>query len=182
MVIPGAIRKGVSEAAANRIFDEMMDFASYAFNKSHAAAYAYVGYQTAWLKYHYPVEFMAALLNSFMGSLGKVSQYVLECKKMGIKVLPPDINESESSFSVKNGSIRFGLFAIKHVGSTVVDNIIQERNKNGRFKSFIDFCERLDGKELNKRTVESLIKCGAFDLFGVYRSQLIAGFEKSWNE
>jgi len=178
VVIPGAIRKGVSEAAANRIFDEMMDFASYAFNKSHAAAYAYVGYQTAWLKYHYPVEFMAALLNSFMGSLGKVSQYVLECKKMGIKVLPPDINESESSFSVKNGSIRFGLFAIKHVGSTVVDNIIQERNKNGRFKSFIDFCERLDGKELNKRTVESLIKCGAFDLFGVYRSQLIAGFEK----
>ncbi len=178
VLIPGAIRNGVSEAAANKIFDEMMDFASYAFNKSHAAAYAYVGYQTAWLKYHYPVEFMAALLNSFMGSLSKVSQYVLECKKMGIKVLPPDINESEGSFSVKNGSIRFGLFAIKHVGSTVVDNIIQERNNNGPFKNFIDFCERLEGKELNKRTVENLIKCGAFDLFGIYRSQLVASYEK----
>ena len=177
-VIPGAIRNGVSEAAANIIFDEMMDFASYAFNKSHAAAYAYVGFQTAWLKYHYPVEFMAALLNSFMGSLGKVSQYVLECRKMGIQVLAPDVNESESSFSVKNGAIRFGLAAVKHVGESVVQNIIHERNNNGPFKSFIDFCERMEGKELNKRTVESLIKCGAFDVFGIYRSKLIANYEK----
>jgi len=176
--IPGAIRNGVPENVANAIFDEMMDFGSYAFNKSHAAAYAYVGYQTAWLKYYYPVEFMAALINSFMGSLGKVSQYVMECRKMGIKVLPPDINESESSFSVKNGIIRFGLLAVKNVGANVVQNIIEERNNNGPFKNFIDFCERLEGKELNKKTVESLIKCGAFDIFGIYRSRLIANYEK----
>ncbi|NLE25738.1 MAG: DNA polymerase III subunit alpha, partial [Clostridiaceae bacterium] len=178
VLIPGAIRNGVSEYAANVIFDEMMDFASYAFNKSHAAAYAYVGYQTAWLKYYYPIEFMAALINSFMGSLGKVSQYVMECRKMGIKVLPPEINESESSFSVKNGAIRFGLFAVKNVGVNIVQNIIADRNKNGPFKSFVDFCERLEGKELNKKTVESLIKCGAFDIFGIYRSRLMANYEK----
>lgn len=178
ILIPGAIRNGVSEDAANALFDEMMDFASYAFNKSHAAAYAYVGFQTAWLKCHYPVEFMAALLNSFMGSLGKVSQYAMECRKMGIKVLPPDINESEKSFSVKNGVIRFGLFAVKNVGGNVVENIILERNNNGFYKSFVDFCERTDGKETNKRTVESLIKCGAFDQFGIYRSKLIANYEK----
>lgn len=178
VLIPGAVRNGVPENVANTIFDEMMDFASYAFNKSHAAAYAYVGYQTAWLKYHYPVEFMAALLNSFMGSLGKVSQYVMECRKMGIRVLPPDINESEGSFSVMNDTIRFGLSAVKHVGESVVQNIIDERNNNGPFRSFIDFCERLEGRELNKRTVESLIKCGAFDVFGIYRSRLIANYEK----
>lgn len=178
VIIPGAVRNGVSDEAANIIFDEMMDFASYAFNKSHAAAYAYVGYQTAWLKYHYRVEFMAALLNSYMGSMGKVSQYVMECRKMGIKVLAPDINESERAFSVKNNSIRFGLVAVKNVGGSVVNNIIYERNQNGPFKSFIDFCERLEGKELNKRTVESLIKCGAFDLFGIYRSRLMANYEK----
>ena len=178
VLIPGAIRNGVPEDVANAIFDEMMDFASYAFNKSHAAAYAYVGYQTAWLKYYYPVEFMAALINSFMGSLGKVSQYVMECRKMGIKVLPPDINESESSFSVKNGAIRFGLLAVKNVGVNVVQNIIEERNKNGPYKNFIDFCERLEGKDLNRKTVESLIKCGAFDIFGIYRSRLIANYEK----
>ncbi|MCX7774046.1 MAG: DNA polymerase III subunit alpha [Clostridia bacterium] len=178
VIIPGAIRNGVSEKAANTLFDEMMDFASYAFNKSHAAAYAFVGYQTAWLKYHYPLAFMAALINSFMGSLGKVSQYVLECRKMGIKVLSPDINESESSFSVKNGAIRFGLFAIKHVGGSIVHALIEERHAHGPFKSFIDFCERMEGRELNKRTVESLIKCGAFDVFGIYRSRLIANYEK----
>jgi len=178
VLIPGAIRNGVPEHVANALFDEMMDFGSYAFNKSHAAAYAYVGYQTAWLKYYYPVEFMAALINSFMGSLGKVSQYVMECHKMGIKVLPPDINESESSFSVKNGAIRFGLLAVKNVGVNVVQNIIEERNKNGPFKNFIDFCERMEGKELNRKTVESLIKCGAFDIFGIYRSRLIANYEK----
>ncbi|MGI6084137.1 MAG: DNA polymerase III subunit alpha [Acetivibrionales bacterium] len=178
VLIPGTIRNGISVAASNMIFDEMMDFASYAFNKSHAAAYAYVGYQTAWLKYYYPVEFMAAILNSFMGSLGKVSQYVMECRKMNIKVLPPDINESESSFSVKSGAIRFGLVAVKNVGANVIQNIITERNKNGAFKSFIDFCERMEGKDLNKKTVESLIKCGAFDIFGIYRSRLIANYEK----
>jgi DNA polymerase-3 subunit alpha len=178
VIIPGAVRNGIAEKAANIIFDEMMEFASYAFNKSHAAAYAYIAYQTALLKYYYPVEFMAALLNSYMGSLGKVSQYVQECSRMGIKVLPPNINESEVAFSVKNGSIRFGLIAIKHVGGAVVRNIIEERNKNGPYKNFIDFCERLEGRELNKRAVESLIKSGAFDLFGVYRSRLMANFER----
>lgn len=178
VLIPGAIRNGVDEKTAHRIFDEMMDFASYAFNKSHAAAYAYVGYQTAWLKCHYPVEFMAALLNSFVGSLGKVSQYVLECKKMGIEVLAPAINESLGGFSVSMDKIRFGLTAVKHVGDSLVRNIIEERDKNGPFTSFIDFCERMDGKDLNKRAVESLIKCGAFDGFGVYRSRLMASYEK----
>jgi len=178
VLIPGAIRNGISEEAAHRIFDEMIDFASYAFNKSHAAAYAYVGYQTAWLKYHYPVEFMAALINSYMGSLSKVSQYVMECRKMGIKVLPPDINESAGAFSVKGNAIRFGLSAIKHVGTTFVDNIIKEREMNGPFKSFVDFCERMEGKDLNKRTLENLIKSGAFDLFGIYRSKLMTNFEK----
>lgn len=178
IVIPGAIKKGVDEKAASIIFDEMMDFASYAFNKSHAAAYAYVGYQTAWLKHYYPVEFMAALLNSFLGSLGKVSQYVLECRKRGIEVLSPDINESMSGFSVSKGKIRFGLIAVKHVGENVVKNLIEERKKNGPFKHFIDFCERMEGKDLNKRTVESLIKCGAFDAFGIYRSRLMTNFEK----
>lgn len=178
VIIPGAIRNGVDEKAAHIIFDEMMDFASYAFNKSHAAAYAYVGYQTAWLKCHYPVEFMAALLNSFLGSLSRVSQYVLECRKRGIEVLPPDINESQSAFSVSRGKIRFGLAAVKHVGENVVKGIIEERKRNGHFKSFIDFCERMEGRELNKRAVESLIKCGAFDSFGIYRSRLISTYEK----
>ena len=178
ILIPGAIRNGVDEKAAQTLFDEMMDFASYAFNKSHAAAYAYVGYQTAWFKCYYPVEFMAALLNSLLGSLGRISQYVLECRKRGIEVLAPDINESYSAFSVSKGKIRFGLTAIKHVGENVVKGLIEERKKNGSYKSFIDFCERMEGKDLNKRTVESLIKCGAFDSFGIYRSRLIASYEK----
>jgi DNA polymerase-3 subunit alpha len=178
VLIPGAIRNGVPEKVANIIFDEMMDFASYAFNKSHAAAYAYVGYQTAWLKCYYPVEVMAALMNSFLGSLSKISQYVLECRKRGIQVLPPDINESFGAFSVSNGKIRFGLYAVKHVGENVVKAIIDDRKRNGPFKSFVDFCERLEGRDLNKRTVESLIKCGAFDSFGIFRSRLMASYEK----
>lgn len=176
-IIRGAIRNGVDETTANIIFDEMMDFASYAFNKSHAAAYAVVGYQTAWLKTHYPVAFMAALMNSFVGSLGKVSEYVMECRRMNIRILPPDINESRDRFSVSNGAIRFGLSAVKHVGDTVVKGIIAERDKSGRFRDFIDFVERMDGRDFNKRTVESLIKCGAFDAFSVFRSQLMASFE-----
>lgn len=178
VVIPGAIRNGVDEKVAHMIFDQMEDFASYAFNKSHAAAYAYVGYQTAWLKCHYPVEYMAALLNSFVGNLNKISQYVRECKRMGIEVLAPDINESQGGFSVARGKIRFGLAAVKHVGENLVNSIIEEREKNGQFRSFVDFCERMEGKDLNKRAIESLIKCGAFDSFGVYRSQLMASYEK----
>ncbi|AGC68480.1 DNA polymerase III subunit alpha [Thermoclostridium stercorarium subsp. stercorarium DSM 8532] len=178
VLIPGAIRNGVDEKTANEIFDEMMDFASYAFNKSHAAGYAIIAFQTAYLKHYYPVEFMAALLNSFLGSPNKISQYVLECKRMGIQVLPPDINESGERFTVHNGKIRFGLTAVKNVGSSVVKQIIAERSKNGPYKSFIDLCERVDSRDLNKRCIESLIKSGAFDSFGVYRSRLMNSYEK----
>jgi len=175
----GALRNGVDEATANSIFDEMMDFASYAFNKSHAAAYAVIGYQTAWLKYYYPVEFMAALMNSFLGSSDKVSHYVYEAKGMGIEVLPPDINESSIKFTVVNNKIRFGMAAIKNVGESAVDIIIQDRKKGGPFKSFIEFCNRIDGHEVNKRCVESLIKAGCFDSTKTYRSQLMAIYEKT---
>ncbi len=175
--ISGALRHGMDEKTANRLFDEMMDFASYAFNKSHAAAYAVVGYQTAWLKTYYPVPFMAALLNSFLGSLGKVSEYILECRKMGIAILPPSINESYSGFSVSGKSIRFGLSAVKNVGIQVVHVLVGEREANGPFTDFVDFCERLSGRDLNKKTVESLIQCGAFKPFGIYRSRLMAQFE-----
>ena len=178
VVVEGAIRRGVDEKTANSIFDEMMDFASYAFNKSHAAAYAVIAYQTAWLKYYYPVEFMAASLNSFMDSSGKISQYVQECRAMGIDVLPPDINESEVKFSVVDGKIRFGMAAVKNVGEGAVREIIAEKNDNGYFKSFADFCERTDDRDINKRCVESLLKCGAFDSFGVFRSKMIAVYEK----
>jgi len=178
VVIPGAIRNGVDEKTANEIFDEMMDFASYAFNKSHAAGYAVIAAQTAYLKHYYPVEFMAALLNSFLGSPNKISQYVMECRRMGIQVLPPDINESGERFTVSGGKIRFGLAAVKNVGSSIVRHIIAERNKNGPFMSFPDLCERVDSRDLNKRCIESLIKAGAFDSFGIYRSRLMNSYEK----
>jgi len=178
VLIPGAVRNGVDEKTANEIFDEMMDFASYAFNKSHAAGYAVIAVQTAYLKHYYPVEFMAALLNSFLGSPNKISQYVLECRRMGIQVLPPDINESGERFTVSNGKIRFGLAAVKNVGSSVVRHIIAERNKNGPFKSFPDLCERVDSRDLNKRCIESLIKSGAFDSFRVYRSRLMNSYDR----
>ncbi len=178
VLVNGAVRNGVDEATANKIFDEMMDFASYAFNKSHAAAYAVIAYQTGWLKCYYPVEFMAALLNSFLGSSEKVSQYVHECKAMNIEVLPPDINESDVKFSVVKGKIRFGLAAVKNVGENAVKAIISERKAKGPFTSFRDYCERLDGRDINKRCVESLIKSGAFDSLGTFRSRLMAVFEK----
>jgi len=178
LIIEGAVRRGVDEETANRIFDEMIDFASYAFNKSHAAAYAVIAYQTAYLKRYYPVEFMAALLNSFIGSSDKISQYVMECRSMGISVLPPDINESETWFSVVGNRIRFGLAAVKNVGINAVNALLNERKENGRYKSFVDFCERTDTRDINKRCIESLIKSGAFDSFGVFRSRLIAVYEK----
>ncbi len=177
-IVRGAINNGVDEVTANKIFDEMIDFASYAFNKSHAAAYAVIGYQTAWLKYYYPVEFMAASLNSFLGSSEKVSQYVQECKGMNIDVLPPGINESNVKFKVSKGKIRFGMAAVKNVGENAVKSIIVERENNGNYKNFREFCERIDGKDINKRCIESLIKCGAFDSFGIYRSKLISTYEK----
>lgn len=178
IVVNGAVRNGVDEKTANKIFDEMMDFASYAFNKSHAAAYAVIAYQTAWLKCYYPVEFMAALLNSFLGSSDKVSQYVSECRQNNIDVLPPDINESDVRFTVKNGKIRFGLVAVKNVGEAAIRGIIEEREEKGRFRNFREFCERAEGRELNKRCVESLIKCGAFDSLSLYRARLMAVYEK----
>ncbi|MEG6566410.1 DNA polymerase III subunit alpha [Thermoanaerobacterium saccharolyticum] len=176
-VVPGAVNKGVDEDTANRLFDEMIDFANYAFNKSHAAAYAVVAFQTAYLKRYYPVEFMAALLNSFVDNTDKVAFYVQVLKKMGIQVLPPDINESYSYFTVANGKIRFGLAAVKNVGLNATLEIVEDRKKNGRYTSIIDFFERIDEMQLNKKAVESLIKAGAFDSFGVYRSQLLAVYE-----
>ncbi|MGN0384081.1 MAG: DNA polymerase III subunit alpha, partial [Eubacterium sp.] len=171
--VPGCINNGISEHIANKIYDEMTDFAKYAFNKSHAAAYAVVSYQTAYLKCYYPVEFMAALMTSVMDRTDKISEYILTCRNMGIEILPPDINESEGSFSVSGNCIRYGLSAIKSVGPSVIDNIVAERNKNGKFKSLSDFVERLSNKEVNKRTLENFIKAGATDSLGGTRKQFM---------
>lgn len=176
--VPGCLRNGISEEAANKIFDQMMDFASYAFNKSHAAAYAVVGYQTAYLICYYPAEYIAAMLNSIMGSNEKVAYYIRFAEQLGIQVLPPDINESNSGFTVKGNTIRFGLSAIKNVGVPVIHSIVRDRVKKGKFKNFNDFCNKIDTSAVNKRAVESLIKAGAFDSLGVYRSKLMAVFEK----
>lgn len=171
--VPGCIANGISEAVANKIYDEMIDFAKYAFNKSHAAAYAVVSYQTAWLKYYYPVEFMAALMTSMIDNPGKVSEYIYSCRQMGIKILPPDINDGIGEFSVDGGNIRFGLAAIKSIGRPVIEAVIAEREARGRFKTLKDFIERLSGKEVNKRTIESFIKSGAFDSLSGTRKQLM---------
>jgi len=178
VIVPGALRRGISEEKANEIFDEMTKFAEYAFNKSHAAAYAVLAYQTAWLKYHYPVEYMAALMTSVMGSTSKIASYIQYCRKKNIDVLPPDVNESYAKFVVVNGKIRFGLAAVKNVGLPAIQAIIKARNEHGRFTSFLDFCQKVEGAGVNKRMVESLIKCGAFDSLGVHRSQLMAVYEK----
>ncbi len=161
--VPGCIRKGIPEKVANKIYDEMIDFAKYAFNKSHAAAYAVVAYQTAYLKCYYPVEFMAALMTSVIDNPSKVAEYILSSRKMGIDILPPDINRGESSFSVDGNSIRYGLSAIKSVGRPVIEGLVEERNARGPYKNLRDFIERLSGKELNKRVIENFIKAGAFD-------------------
>ena len=174
---PGCIRNGISEEDANKIFDDMIDFARYAFNKSHAAAYGVLAYETAYLKVHYPVEFMAALMTSIMGNSDKVVEYIRECNAIGIPVNPPDINKSFSKFSVEGDSIRFGLAAVKNVGVNIIENIVKEREENGGFKDFVDFAKRLDTKDTNKRVVESLIKCGAFDQISENRATLMAGYE-----
>ncbi|MGN8921408.1 DNA polymerase III subunit alpha [Lachnospiraceae bacterium HCP28S3_F9] len=176
--VPGCIANGIDEETANKIYDEMIDFAKYAFNKSHAAAYAVVSYQTAWLKYYYPVEFMAALMTSVIDNPGKVSEYIYTCRQLGIEILPPDINKGEGSFSVDNGNIRYGLAAIKSIGRPVIDAIIAERNARGEFKNLKDFIERLSGKEVNKRTIESFIKSGAFDSLGGTRKQFMVIYVK----
>ena len=176
--VPGCKRNGISEEAANKIFDQMMDFASYAFNKSHAAAYAVIGYQTAYLMKYYPVETIAAMLNSVMGTSEKVAHYITFAESLGIQVLPPDINESYSKFTVKGDKIRFGLAAIKNVGLNVVEALVESRIKKGAFESIIDFINKIDLSSINKRAIESLIKAGALDCFNVYRSKLLAVYEK----
>lgn len=171
--VKGCIANGIDERTANQIYDEMTDFARYAFNKSHAACYAVVAYQTAFLKYYYPKEFMAALMTSVIDNSTKVSEYILSCRQMGIPILPPDINEGESGFSVSGDSIRYGLSAIKSVGRSVVDAIVEERKKNGLYTSIDDFVERMNNKEVNRRTLESFIKSGALDTMPGNRRQKV---------
>ena len=171
--VPGCIRNGIDEKTANKIYDEMIDFAKYAFNKSHAAAYAIVSYQTAYLKYYHPVEFMAALMTSVIDNSEKVAFYIYTCRQMGINILPPDINTGEGRFSVSGKNIHYGLAAIKSVGVPVIDAIIKEREERGPFKHLKDFIERLSGKEVNKRTIESFIKAGALDCLNGTRKQLM---------
>ena len=186
IIVPGCVRNGIDAESANKIFDEMAEFAKYAFNKSHAACYSVVEYRTAYLKSYYPAEFMAATLNSFLGNLDKIPQYIDECKNLGIKILKPDINKSSTKFTTENvdeqgkainSAIRFGLGSIKNVGTVPVEKIVEERNKNGEYKGFIDFCERIAEEAVNKKCIESLIKAGAFDNFPQTRSTLLASFE-----
>lgn len=171
--IKGCVNNGISESIANKIYDEMTVFAQYAFNKSHAAAYAVVTYQTAYLKYYYTAEFMAAMLSSVMDMTDKVAEYVYSCRSMGIKILPPDINEGESGFSAKGDSIRYGLTAIKNVGKAVIDNIVAEREARGIYKDLEDFISRTAPLGVNKRAIENFIKAGAFDSFGATRKQMM---------
>ncbi len=170
----GAVRRGVPAGVANEIFDEMISFASYAFNKAHAAAYAFVAYRTAWLKCHYPCEFLAALLTSFLDNSGKVAQYINECSRLGIKILPPHVNRSTEAFEVSDGNIHFSLLAVKNLGRGFIRRMVDERTMNGNFKDFYDFCRRMHGKDFNRRAIESLVKCGAFDGMGANRRQMCA--------
>lgn len=172
--VPGCVQKGIAESVAGHIYDEMMDFAKYAFNKSHAACYAVVSYQTAYLKYYYPVEFMAALLTSVIDNSGKVSEYILSCKSMGIAILPPDINQGEAGFSVDGKAIRYALTAVKGVGRPVIEQIVQERKVRGPYPNLEDFITRNAEGELNKRVIENLIKAGAFDALGGTRKQFMS--------
>ena len=172
--VDGCINRGIPEDVANHVFDEMIDFAKYAFNKSHAAAYAVVSYQTAWLRCHYPVEFMAALLTSVLTNTRKIKEYIDTCRTMGIRILPPDINEGETGFSVAGDSIRYGMAAIRSLGKNVIDSMIEERNRGGPFKDLKDFMSRLSFREINRRTMENLIKSGALDSMGATRKQQMA--------
>lgn len=177
IIVPGCVRNGIDEKSADKIFDEMAEFAKYAFNKSHAAAYALLSYQTAYLRAYYPEEFMAATLNSYLGNLDKVPYYIDECKRIQVEVLKPDINKSDTKFTVDDKKIRFGLGSIKNVGTAVVDAIVREREARGDFKSFTDFCERVQNESVNKKCIESLIKAGAFETLEQTRSTLMASFE-----
>lgn len=181
VIVDGAIRRGMSVETASLLFDEMMDFAGYAFNKSHAAAYAIVAYQTAYFKALYPTEYMAAMLTVFIENKDTVTAYIEECKRLGIAVLPPDVNKSGKNFSVEKTSIRFSLLAVKNVGASFIERMVTQRELNGPFKDFSDFCSRMAGIDLNKRALESLIKCGAFDNFTQNRATLIASYERLLN-
>lgn len=176
--IKGCVANGIPEDIAQAIYDEIYDFANYAFNKAHAVCYAVVAYQTAWFKYHHPKEYMAALLTSVLDSSGKVAEYTGECRDMGIALLPPDVNRSRDSFTVEEGGIRFGLVAIKNIGRGFIQSMVRERERGGDFTGFQDFCQRMYGQDINKRAVENLIRAGAFDSFGAYRSQLLAVSDK----
>ena len=180
--VPGCIKNGIDEKIANKIFDEMTDFASYAFNKSHAAAYAVVAFETAYLRCHYPLDFMAALLTSVRDNSQKLSKYIDAVRKMGIKVLPPDINKGEGAFSVDGDAIRYGMSAIKSIGDSVVDMILTEREEHGPYRDLKDFITRMSSKEANKRTIESFIFSGAFDSFGANRKQMIEVYPKLIDE
>ena len=174
--IRGCAANGIPEVTAERIYDEITDFANYAFNKAHAVCYAMVAYQTAWFKYYHPKEYMAALLTSVLDSTEKVAEYIGECRTMGIRLLPPDVNESDADFSVVDDGIRFGLVALKGVGRNFVNNLLAEREKAGSFKDFMDFCNRMFDQDMNRRMLESLIKSGAFDRMGYRRSQLMHAY------
>ena len=176
--IAGCAANGIPADVAESIYDEIYDFANYAFNKAHAVCYAVVAYQTAWFKLHHPREYMAALLTSVLDSAEKVSEYINECRDMGIALLPPDVNRSRDSFTVEEGGIRFGLVAIKNIGRGFIQAVVRERERGGDFTGFQDFCERMYDSDINKRAVENLIRAGAFDGFGARRSQLIAVHDK----
>jgi DNA polymerase-3 subunit alpha len=180
--VPGAIAHGVSLAIAEKIFDDVMAFAGYAFNKSHAAAYAVVAYYTAWLKYYHPVEFMAAMLNSYLGNLSQAANYVNACRRMGIEVLPPDINRSYARFTPENGAIRFSLAAVKNVGGGAIRQLIELRSESGAFASFGDFLRRVSDSDMNKKMIESLIRSSALDCFGIPRVKMIAASEPFLNQ
>jgi DNA polymerase-3 subunit alpha len=175
--INGAAKNGISKKDAEAIYQQMAKFAGYGFNKSHSAAYALIAYQTAYLKANHPIEYMAALLSSEMGNTTKLATYIEECRVMGIPVLPPDINQSHLKFTVANGEIRFGLAAVKNVGESAIRVLVDEREKEGPFKSLFDFCSRVDLRLFNKRVIESLAKCGAFDAEGVTRSRIFASVD-----
>ena len=175
--IPGCIANGISEAVAQSLYDEIVAFANYAFNKAHAVCYAVVSYQTAYLKCHYPKQYMAALMTSVLDSATKISGYIAECKELGISVLPPDVNHSEDHFTVDGDAIRFGLGAVKNVGHGLIRSMVAKREEGGPFRSLEDFLERMGEGELNKRAVENFIKCGAMDCFGYHRSELLAVYE-----
>jgi DNA polymerase-3 subunit alpha len=175
--VEGAVGNGVAPQMAEKLFGLIDKFGGYGFNKSHSAAYAMIAYQTAYLKAHYPVQFMAALLTQDMGSQDKTIKNIAECRAMGIEILPPDVNESQADFSVVDGKIRFGLAAVKNVGLKAVELVIEERDRHGPFGDLLDFCRRVDGSKVNRRVLEGLIQCGAFDFTGEYRSRLFAGLD-----